>query len=599
MALFLTCGDLTSSGCAVGDYLIEWRLNSNSGNTVFRTSNSGNTDPNIDAFHPVVDEIVVAGDLYPVVKYAVLDGERYVCEDNGTDRYSADLNSCIPPFTIDPINCSTSNFSPTNDLPYDIFISRSVGQGSKDREFTFSLSSSTQYFAWCFVAYSISDGIQVFYCTQNDPTGTLLDFIVVGKDAKQDLAPANYPVDPIGIKPFSNQEKVKYVTDLTGINYTTGDYLKIKIIGNYNDPSQDGTNWDIYMRCLDSLDPLPDYSRTFTKTGDVKFSQYITSSCRYEFKYPVQESFSSVTYTQSDFQKYFYIKRVGGGIRNSSTETNVNFSDTSWNETLYVSTVSNQSCNLYAGEVNIEKTGTSLTLSFTESADYLLFKNQYDNRVASTNYTTASNADPVVDPEYYAFFTFGVYDNNVGCIDGATGFKVIYVHWSSVWIFDDSLDKIIISLNVPANQLQDYGDCNNWNELVTGYLQSMNGTKTELDYNYTFIKFPSSSGNFESNFFFSPMSKRFPSSFDSNQFTIYIPKVMVNNIYTPTNAEGFLLNFVNDYFYTYPGYDRLTFTDPSTDQTRLRSWVYKRARFFTTKVESDIFIFDEVGRATP
>ena len=52
----------------------------------------------------------------------------------------------------------------------------------------------------------------------------------------------------------SNNVSLKNLIDLSSFTYTAGDYIKIEIIGSILDPTNNNTNWQLYLKCLDSID---------------------------------------------------------------------------------------------------------------------------------------------------------------------------------------------------------------------------------------------------------------------------------------------------------------------------------------------------------
>ena len=74
---YMTVGVVQVNTGTLGDYLIEWRLNSTTGTTVFITGNAGNTDPTIQSYHPIIYEPVQAGILYPVLRYIEINSVKY------------------------------------------------------------------------------------------------------------------------------------------------------------------------------------------------------------------------------------------------------------------------------------------------------------------------------------------------------------------------------------------------------------------------------------------------------------------------------------------------------------------------------------------
>lgn len=584
MAYFLNVGDLSSGTCSINDYVIDWHIDSVGGDVGFVTANAGNPESGVDAYHPIVDEVLPAATYYPVIRYVYIGADKFTAVYEEGAYYSPDLATCLSPITIDPIDCSASNFTPTEQLPYDFRVLRDVGEGSKDRTFNFEIGATTNYFAWAINTDNISDQIKIYYCTLLDPDGTLIDNLVTGTDATTNYNPVSYPVNPIIIDNSVPSQVIKYVSDLTGFSYITGDFIKVEVLGNYYNPSLDGTKWTIYMRCLESLDSLPDMVPTFTKIASTTIDHPF---CEYSLYYEVDEPMSTYSeFPSNDLFKYFtysYTPPTFSSIPNNY-RISINWSETAPNQGSFATT-----CQGLNGSVNVSKIGTVVTWTFTNTLDYDKFVNDYNIVTALSGYIAGISADPTTDVGYYGIFVVRIYKNLGGC-DTSVPFDQVVISIHSDWTFDP-IDKEVISVDLVAipDLLIPYGDCNTWNETATGNSNEVASFISTSDFSYDAeVRTTTYIGG-------SMPIPNSPSSSITQLSYVQFYNIMLNGIYSPTNPLGWVS--ISNFWRAYSQYDRFTFSDTSSDAARINSWCLERSRFFTTLDEADYTTYDVIDCA--
>jgi hypothetical protein len=388
MGYFLSAGNLASTeGCSIGDYRIDWRLGSPEGSLVFVSGNVGNGDGDLDSFHPLVDEIVISGTLYPIIRYVYVSGEKYAPYEEEGSKYSPDLIGCLAPIVVDSINCSTLL---NNDADYNYRLTREVNSGDRDRSIKFDLGATTNYVAWAFTGIQISDKLNIYYCKGNDPDGEIIDSFIIGNNTTTDYTPSNYPRQPgynpsIAVDPIRVQSSVsvKYVCDLTGFTYDIGDWLRFEVEGNILNPTEDETKWVLEIQCFETLD----LSNNFADVGkfdETSFqAEWDAVNCRTEIRYSRIDNLSSAANSASIFlRKYFnfgIVATTNSGVVGGASAAFLSAGSTEYRfpksttvtTTAFGNTIGTLgTCAALAGTISIEKTSTDLILTFSSETDY-------------------------------------------------------------------------------------------------------------------------------------------------------------------------------------------------------------------------------------
>ena len=585
MSYFLNCDSLQLASGTLGDYVIEWRQGSISGLEVFVSGNAGNIDPDIEAYHPLVDEIVQGGTLYPIIRYAYINGDKYTAYYEEGAFYSPDFLTCLDPVVVDVLTCGDTNY--VGD--YDYYIVRDVGQGENSRSLKFDILNTTNYLAWGFDTEVIADGIKIYYCTLADPVGTLLDYLITGRNVVQDLAPVNYPINPIVIYNYS-ATVVKYVTDFSTIGYAAGDYLRIEIIGNIMDQSQTDTKWTIYLKCLENLDVMYDMYDMHNIT-DTPVISYDEDYCSYYLTYSTTDQITKpLGYLSSFFAKYFYIKYGGGAYANLAAGGSGYFV---WITTSLSAGETNIGCAQLNDSITYTKNAGNITLTFTNTLDYDKAVSDITH-IASNMYYANYLAATDKDVAYYSVITIMGYDGGVSCDNPGTN-TAWYIHLSSsitydpinkeTLIFDFPVSAITNNMDVP------FDSCDTTYDRADAMIAYMNGTialangttyTAELRNNYiigSLINVPST----------------IHTTTSTPYYYTYIPQIMINGLYDPL-LFGWCL--VGSQYNAYQIKDRITLTDPSTHESRLACWTLERSRFFTTYDCADLNTYDLIYEAT-
>lgn len=492
----LSVGNLVSLAnvpCVVGDYVIDWYLDSTTNPIAFTSGNLGNTDPAIQQRHPFTGNSArpsVAGSWIPVIRYVTLDGIPYAATPTVGFELSTSLETCLlPVVVVNPTCFNGSNTTPAT-LQYSHefkYLNSNAVFSDANKTLNFELDASTQYLAWAFRGNTVSDRITFTYVS--GVTQTLLEDFVIGGDVTTNL----------NVTPKLVQSAVlyKYILDLTSFTYTAGDYIKIDILASYVNPTNTNTNWDLYLECLTTFDST--WTRAVLDTC-VPTMTYDIVSCRYN----LDIDFTGFNDNSSgDIFKY-----LSNVYRLSQ---NIDILPTTSNPTLVAYLNTSQSCSFNSTTINYDPSCTTSSGSytvirsitggqvnyfyqFTDVNDFNKTQAEYN---AAFAYLSSGYVNDPTDINYYRFFRFvpTVYNNN-SCGDGVLSFRWHTVHFSVPITFDAlnltmSYDPITISTTafdpgpcpgtcVPG-QLVFLTDCNNTaNPSNAGFSYTLNTIPTKL-----------------------------------------------------------------------------------------------------------------------
>jgi hypothetical protein len=422
----LSAGVVTSTGCTVGAYVIDWYLNTVSGSPAFTSGSSLAADPSVTAVHPFTNEIVQGGTWHPVIRSIYLNSVKYVTTPDGVSNYSPDLRNCLPTVVVTSLSCSNGGtinstqggMSYAHKLTYNNTVNSST---LASRSFRFDLDGTNRYFTWEFIGFSVSDSMKITHVSPINSTSTQLEYWKVGNDTT-----SNVTLNPKQAGGFPYTGKI---TSLTGITFATGDYLRIDITPSSNA----NTNWEFYCKCMSSVTcDLPDGSTMREITSTPTFS-WNSSSCQYELRYS-KNIFSTTgkdvwnyhyptfrCYTGCGFGGYASITAATQGVNlRKRTDYSLQVDNTYYN------------CTQAAGSYTVTKSGAVITVVFSNVADYNVYKNGVTAELAAIT-------DFVNDPADYHYYRFWYFNGitATSCGDVSTG-RQFYTHWLNTPQFDDA-----------------------------------------------------------------------------------------------------------------------------------------------------------------
>ena len=244
----ITAGNLTGS-CDnnITDYVVNW-YGPNSSTEVEFTSGIGTTF-NYDWEHPLTGTssvFVPPGVYIPEIDSVILNGV-ILQETEGA------LSDCFSPITVEAFNCSNGNN--TSPIFYTLsayshviqFSNQSQGNVPPNLSAVFELSANTNFLAFSFKGESIPDAIKFLFSGSSYSTPLVLEYMKVGSNlTSTNLNPSVYPKSASTSIFFS---KVLNLQDT--VTVLPGDYLIIEI---EVDPTNENTDWMLYLKCLETFD---------------------------------------------------------------------------------------------------------------------------------------------------------------------------------------------------------------------------------------------------------------------------------------------------------------------------------------------------------
>lgn len=581
----LSAGAVSCTCGTIGDFAIDWRVGSVDG-PITLTSGAG-TDPDIQTTHPFTNEPVLAGDIYPTIRYIWIDGIRYTTIDNEEGTLTEPI-ICITPENapVAALSCSTSYNA---DAYYDfIFTYNAITSGTdKSREFKFDLSPTTNYLAWGFTGFTVTDGLEMFYCTASDPVGTQIENWQIGQAL---TGTTNYTTNP---QRLASTQQQRCVSNLTGFTYAAGDYIRIDITGSILDPSNTNTNWVIKCKCLetpncDQCGCVGEGCYELTRQVDISSitMTWDATACEYLLDYSLQGSCPNIM--SATFFRYIGTGDVPvtglgfapvtspSGLLPTSPYSQLTsplvrlrlLYNTIGSQTNVVT--SSASFTGLAGQMTFAKSGTTLTFSFTDNVDYNYYKTELQTRIAGVTGFVNDNTQV----GYYQMFQISAPITITSCGDNQT-IRTFNWHVDSATSFDDGLRTITITLNVPAIGIVD-SDCSTVYEVALSLVNQMTNSST---------------GTSTPNFSQTTVCRRNPNNFSYVKLTTTVNAQTqrtesVRYTITPElidgicdmEAAGFCFTTASWNLYKY--HDRFTLTDPTDHTSRLNNYRLERATAF-------------------
>jgi hypothetical protein len=484
----LSVGLLQSGTCTIGDYVIDWYLNSVTAPIqTFASKNSGNINPTASQVHPFVVPSQ-SGTWIPVIRYIDVNGVTY-SPTGGIYNLSQDLATCLTNITITSLTCP----APTSGQPfystdaryshyflYNYGATSVAGDANKTLSMELNADGSTKYLAWYFYAYRVSDRIKFSYVSPTLGTTTLLEDYVVGLNVTTDLTanPRRW-----------NSTYFRGVLNLNSITYNTGDRVLIEIIGNYVDPTNAGTDWFIYLKCLSTFStawaktPAPiACSTTFAEIACnnqlyIDFPSYNDNTTTDLYKYLIWNANAGIGGTLNQAPTTA-IPRAGIGLAVAAT-----YCYSNWG----LPTPSNP--NPFIQPVNaftFVKTGANLVMTFTNDFEYNLYRDKY---IAAYDYNALTYSSDPTNINHYKFIFWYMYTGTPESVVDAT----LCFHQNSTVTFvnDGTTRTITINMvNANGNSVPFTPGCVFGCNLIVEY------TWTQQSINYTAYYYTSGSSSY-------------------------------------------------------------------------------------------------------
>jgi len=250
----IVAGNLTGN-CdnQISDYQIYW-YGPNSTTELAFTSGFGN-NLTYQYEHPLTGTNAViqpSGVYTPVINQVNLNGLNF-SQTGNAGVIQAEMD-CLSPITITSYNCSNGNLT-NNDYTHRInFTGAGVGVTPESLSTTFDLDPTTDYFAWKFNGFAVSDSLKITFSGSSYNEPLILEYWTIGTGSTLNSNIDILTIPKTGRTDFYSSPDPSYffkVTSLTSLTINPGDYLILEVVPNQ---SNSQTNWDFYFTCLDSFD---------------------------------------------------------------------------------------------------------------------------------------------------------------------------------------------------------------------------------------------------------------------------------------------------------------------------------------------------------
>lgn len=441
----IVAGELTGS-CqnVISDYRIFWYGPDNPNQLAF-TSGYGSEFSPYDNTHPITNLMQPAGNYIPVIDKVKLDGLNF-SQTGGTGYIQAELE-CFNATTVnvEPFRCD--NGTEVGDYTHRVnFTGAAVGVTPLTLNSTFELSATTNYFAWKFNGFAVSDTLKITFSGSSYDEPLILEYWTIGTGSTLTSDINILTIPKSGRTSTWDTPDPSYffkVTSLTSLTINPGDYLILEVIPNQ---SNSQTNWDFYFTCLDTFDCslcLDSYLNTPYKIKTTSIKNTAFGGCGQR---NITFDLSGCSFNQiysSDLWKYSMgatsaaINQFVNTNTNNTTnllqrQTTVSTGTTSCGLSLYFNT------NLVCAEppnnntIIFQKTIVSgegkINMVFSDLNDLIVYKNSYESIKATSGY----NPDPT-NINYYQYTTLSIQSSTGNQECGDTTSSTFYdIHFSSV-----------------------------------------------------------------------------------------------------------------------------------------------------------------------
>lgn len=460
----IVAGNLTGN-CdnQISDYQIFW-YGPNSTSTLAFTSGFGN-NLTYQYTHPLTGTNAViqpSGVYTPVINQVKINGVDF-SQTGDVGVIQAELD-CLSPITITSYNCNNGNLV-NNDYTHRInFTGAGIGVTPESLQTTFDLDPTTNYFAWKFNGFAVSDSLKITFSgsAYNEPL--ILEYWTIGTGSTLNSNISLLTLPKSGRTDFYTTPDFTYffkVTSLTSLTRNPGDYLILEVIPNQLNPQ---TNWDFYFTCLDTFDCslcLDSYLNTPYKIKTSSIQNISIGSCgQRNITFDLSGCSTSQIYS-SDLWKY----SMGATTAAVNAFYNVNTSNTTnlLARQLTVSTGTttcglgvNFTTSLVCAEppnnntITFEKTIVSgigkINMVFSDLNDLIAYKNSYESRKATSGY----NPDPT-NINYYQYIILAIQSSTGPQECGDTTTSTTYnIHYSSVITTGTTSNGYTLTMDMPT-----------------------------------------------------------------------------------------------------------------------------------------------------
>jgi phosphatidylethanolamine-binding protein (PEBP) family uncharacterized protein len=290
----IVAGQLINSvGANITDYVIDW-YGPDDNTTIAFTSGFGTgfTNVNYQQTHPFV-RLSPAGYYIPMIRQIRINGINY-SKTGGTGFVQANIN-CLEnqTVTVFPSNCLGNRQSPYfNQVQYNNFYFSDTAAFNAPPEtlyMDFDLDFDTNYFAWAFRAFLVSDTVEISFISDIYSSPIVLEYWTLGTQSTE----TNLLSTPKVVR-VNETGYFKKVINLKPLLRTQNDKIRVRVTPNQTNSR---TNWELYFKCLNTFDCETCLDTTQLPYKFIDTSIIITSgTCN---QYLFQGSYTSCT--QFDF----------------------------------------------------------------------------------------------------------------------------------------------------------------------------------------------------------------------------------------------------------------------------------------------------------
>jgi hypothetical protein len=469
----IVAGNLTGN-CdnQISDYQIYW-YGPDDTTTLAFTSGFGN-NLTYQYTHPLTGTNAViqpSGVYTPVINQVNLNGLNF--SQTGDDGVIQAELDCLSPITITSYNCSNGNLT-DNDYTHRVnFNGAGIGVTPESLSTTFDLDPTTNYFAWKFNGFSVSDSLKITFSGSSYDEPLILEYWTIGTGSTltSNISLLTIPKSANTVN-FTSPDPGYFfkVTSLTSLTINPGDYLILEVIPNQ---SNSQTNWDFYFTCLDSFDCslcLDSYLNTPYKIKIDTITNTPGSCGENVIRFYLSGCSTSQIYS-SDLWKYSM--GVTTAAQNSFIDVGTPNSTNLLQRQLIVTTGtttcgigSNHNTNLVCvsppnnNTITFEKTIVSgigkINMVFSDVNDLIAYKNSYENIKATSGFIN----NPT-DINYYKYIILAIQSSTglqeCGDITTPTYYNI---HYSSIITTGSTSNGYTLTMNMPTITKQiNYTSC--------------------------------------------------------------------------------------------------------------------------------------------
>jgi len=483
----LVAGELESSCGSVTDYVIGWYLNGDYSAPTLTTGFGSAAGPYQFGPHPLTGSgavPVVGGSWEGIIHDIVINGTLYSSVSGSKGGTPIPFESCFDTVVVDPLTCDNGTASGKYSHQYN-FNSQAVGTTLAPTSITYTLDSTTKYFAYAFKGFSIWDELEIKWIS-GDPNATsdpslysqpiYLEKLQLGSNVTPDpisnqninLASnlynaVDFPttisnLNNIWPKKYSGDNYFQRVLTLTNLetssNPSTPDYLEITVSPN---TLNNNTQWQAGFQCLTNFDctncTFEDYPDNIQKIYSINLnksyacpSQTLTvnfTGCLAFPSIPPPSDLINVNINSSGinnpninligsqfypFSSFSQPVNLIGQIQ-CSPEGPGSWNSNNPNWTSDASHVGLICSNPSTSTITLNKTPNSIKLTFNSESDYLHYKNNLINTVLTynPNFTTPKICS-TTSTDYFQVFGIFIPNQSSGadCGDNTTIIKYFF-----------------------------------------------------------------------------------------------------------------------------------------------------------------------------